>query len=174
MASAARFLCNISRTVSSSCCGTIPSSLKPSPSGDATVSICMSSIWFRVISGLGRNAAARASADQTANGTGSSDPCWQFPGRPGVWTVELNLDDPDPAHISPLSPDPAATSDRDSDVSGDTRGGVPLDHRGDRHADAGWTLGLPLARCIGSVREGPDPRAHWSYRDRSARPKGRA
>ena len=25
-------------------------------------------------------------------------------GEPGVWTIELNLDDPDPAHVSPLSP----------------------------------------------------------------------
>ena len=41
--SCAQALCNISRTVSSNCCGTIPSSLKPSPSGDAAVSICMSS-----------------------------------------------------------------------------------------------------------------------------------
>src|SRR5262249_6394924 len=50
--------------------GEIPSSPNPGISGDATLSICISSTWFRVTGGLGSISVNQANTCQAANGIG--------------------------------------------------------------------------------------------------------
>ena len=61
---------NISWSISSIKCGTIPNSPSPAMSGLNVLSICISSTWFRVIGGLANISAIQADACQAANGTG--------------------------------------------------------------------------------------------------------
>src|SRR5262245_24951046 len=71
---------NISGSISSIESGEIPSSPNPGISGDATLSICISSAWFRVIGGRGSISADLARTCPAAKGT------WTNLGlRWGVW-----------------------------------------------------------------------------------------
>src|SRR5262249_4782128 len=65
-----QYLRKISRSVSSTVCAEIPSSLNPGILDDETLSTCISSTWFRGIDGLGIVSAIQAKACQAANGTG--------------------------------------------------------------------------------------------------------
>ena len=50
----------------------MPRSARPGICGDETLSTCISSTWFRVMGGRGKNSAIEANARQAANGMGTS------------------------------------------------------------------------------------------------------
>jgi hypothetical protein len=56
-------------------CGSIPRSRKPGQAGEATLSISISSTWFRVTGGRGSISAMKARTDQAAKGIGIRTGC---------------------------------------------------------------------------------------------------